>query len=143
MNSLLEARFRELQDLQQRRSDLNEKLGVKIAAYGGGGVALAAGLVALTGGLGLLVPAAIASAQLAKGGFHGVRAGVQSHQQKVRELDQLISEKTRLIVRDLSQQLSSGTVSRDDGVAAYYRLKYMDSGMDRELDELARKLGVS
>ena len=144
MNPILERRFQEIQELQDERSKLNEKLSLKVLGWGGGTALAGLAIASLfTGGAAAVGYAAIAPGMMAaRMGTKGVTHAVTSHQSRVRTLDAEIKSKLKSIVSDLSKLLKDKSVSRDDGVAAYYNLKYMNLDMDDEIDNLKKELGL-
>lgn len=143
MNSILTARFANIEALLNERKKLNDDLPKSIGLWTGAGAIGVLALIGLTGGAALAaMPAAYGAIQVGKYATKGAITGAQLHKTKQGELDRKINSALRSLMSDITSQLSSGTLSNDEAIGAYYRLKYMDKDFEKEIGELAKRLGV-
>jgi hypothetical protein len=141
MNSLLSQRFKEIEDLFEQRTRLNNGLPLKVGVWTGVG-ALGAIAIIASGGTALAAVPVMAAIQAARVATKGGITAAQLHRNQQASLDNQIKSKFKQLTHDITQQVSTSAISHSDATAAYYRLKYMDKEFEKELGQLAIRLGL-
>lgn len=146
MNSLLENRIKEIEDLSLRKKDLMDDVANDTLKHAGIGFGAALGMTAIVLSFGGALPlAAAASPALfaAKFGAKGAYIGHKSAQRKkdlVAAIDAKMEEMTKKLITDLCNQLNSGHAEMADARDAYNRLSKIDTDFESEIKKLSDKL---
>ena len=143
MNTTLQKRLNEIEELSRKKALLLEGVTNDTVKWAGVGLGIGVGLTAILVSFGTATPAVLGGIAAARGATTGLSHGWRSAKNKkkrVEEIDIEMRQKTKKLIDDLCKQINSSQVERGMAFSVYKKLSRMDSLLEDQIEVLAKKL---